>query len=146
MVDITKSNNLGLNDLLKLFENDITVSDITSSKLLGNISAAIVKRRIDLKMTQNEFAKYVNVSQGMVSKWEGGDYNFSIKTLVNIAEKLDMDLNVFISKHKSDIEVKRLEDISYVVSKKTAFVGKKSKVIDFESLKNSMKKLGKLEM
>lgn len=140
MVDITKSNNLGLNDLLKLFENDITVSDITSSKLLGNISAAIVKRRIDLKMTQNEFAKYVNVSQGMVSKWEGGDYNFSIKTLVNIAEKLDMDLNVFISKHKSDIEVKRLEDISYVVSKKTAFVGKKSKVIDFESLKNSMKK------
>lgn len=45
-------------------------------------------------MTQKEFAKHIKVSQGMISKWEGGDYNFSIKSLAEFAEKLDMELYV----------------------------------------------------
>lgn len=88
------SDSSGLNELLELFGDTVTVSDIIASKILGSISASIAKKRIQSNMTQKEFANHMGVSQGMVSKWEGGDYNFSIKTLADIAEKLDMELSV----------------------------------------------------
>lgn len=47
-----------------------------------------------MKMTQKEFAEHIKVSQGMISKWESGNYNFSIKTLAEVAEKLDMELYI----------------------------------------------------
>lgn len=111
---------LGLGDLLELFENDITVSDINSSKILGCISASIVRKRVELNMTQKEFAIYVGVSQGMVSKWEGGDYNFSIKSLAEIAEKLDMELRVNLDANRKNFQAKSIQntDISYVVSER----------------------------
>ncbi|GFI01883.1 hypothetical protein IMSAG049_00055 [Clostridiales bacterium] len=121
---------LGLGDLLELFENDITVSDINSSKILGTISASIVKKRVELNMTQKEFAVYAGVSQGMVSKWEGGDYNFSIKSLVEIAEKLDMELSVNLEVNRRTSQVKCIQntEISYVVSEQKKFIGKTSEV------------------
>lgn len=121
---------LGLGDLLELFENDITVSDINSSKILGCISASIVRKRVELNMTQKEFAIYVGVSQGMVSKWEGGDYNFSIKSLAEIAEKLDMELRVNLDVNRKNFQAKSIQntDILYVVSERKKFIGKTSKV------------------
>ena len=61
---------LGLGDLLELFENDITVSDINSSKILGTISASIVKKRVELNMTQKEFAHRLGVPYGTLRRWE----------------------------------------------------------------------------
>lgn len=89
-----KENVVGLDELFQLFEDKITLADINASKYLGKISAAIVQRRIELKMTQKEFATYVDVSQGMVSKWESGDYNFTVKGLTELAEKLNMELGI----------------------------------------------------
>ena len=85
-----KENSTSLEDLLAMFEDNISIADINASRYLGKISASIVKRRMELKMSQKEFAGYLGVSQGMVSRWEGGDYNFSIKALSEIAEKLDI--------------------------------------------------------
>ena len=128
-------NETGLFELLKLFENDISVSDITASKLLGRISSAIAKKRIDLGMTQKEFAKYMNVSQGMVSKWESKDYNFSIKTLAEIAEKLDMELSVNVIPRRSKIQLRRMDDVdvSYVISNQKEFTGKSCRVDEYKS-------------
>lgn len=64
------------------------------------LSAAIVKQRIALGMTQKQFAEYMNVSQGMVSKWESTDYNFSMKALAEIAAKLDLELDIDLKKNK----------------------------------------------
>lgn len=77
-------------------------------------------------MTQNEFAKYLGVSQGMVSKWEGGDYNFSIKTLAEIAERLNMELAVELDSRRRDVQVTHMQDsdILYVVSDRKTFIGK----------------------
>ncbi|MDE6183984.1 MAG: helix-turn-helix transcriptional regulator [Lachnospiraceae bacterium] len=129
------SYSFGLSDLLELFENDIAVSDINASKILGSISASIVRKRVELNMTQKEFAVYVGVSQGMVSKWEGGDYNFSIKSLAEIAEKLDMELKVNLDAVRKDFQVKSIQisDISYVVSERKKFIGKTSKVNEYKS-------------
>lgn len=67
-----KNNVAGLKDILQLFEDNVSVSDISASRYLGKISAAIVKKRVEMGMTQKQFSEYVGVSQGMVSKWEGG--------------------------------------------------------------------------
>ena len=56
---------------------------------LAKISAKIERRRLELNMTQKEFAAYMNVSQGMVSRWESREYNFTIKTL-NLHLQLDL--------------------------------------------------------
>lgn len=89
-----------LNDLFEIFSERLTPSDIIASKVLGEISATIVKNRTELGMTQKQFAQHLNVSQGMISKWESSDYNFSIKALAEIALKLDLDLDVRIHKSK----------------------------------------------
>ncbi len=121
-----KVSSAGLNDLLELFTDKLELSDITASRLLGNISAAITKRRLKYHMTQKDFAEFLCVSQGMISKWEGGDYNFSIKTLAEIAEKLDMELTVNLDSRRRDIQVTHMQDsdIVYVISDRKTFIGK----------------------
>ena len=67
---------------------------------LAKISAKIVlgtrikKIRKELHLTQKEFAAYMNVSQGMVSRWESREYNFTIKTLNEICQKLNLHLQL----------------------------------------------------
>lgn len=117
----------GLEDLLELFGDAVTVSDIIASNVLGEISASIAKKRIQSNMTQKEFASYMCVSQGMVSKWEGGDYNFSIRTLADIAEKLDMELTVSLDSKRRDMQVKHVQNTVYIESGKKKFIGKVSK-------------------
>lgn len=65
---------------------------------LAKISARIERCRIEMGMTQLEFAKYMGVSQGMVSKWESREYNFTIKTLNEICQKLDLKFSVELEK------------------------------------------------
>ncbi len=89
-----------LNDLLSIFEDNISAADVLAAKALSEVSAAIVKQRVEMGMTQKQFAQFMNVSQGMISKWESADYNFSIKTLADIAAKLDVDLNIRMQKSK----------------------------------------------
>lgn len=125
MSDNGKFTEQGLADLLELFEKDITVPDINSSCLLGKISASIVRKRLELHMTQREFADYMHVSQSMVSKWEGGDYNFSIKTLAEVAENLGMELTVNLSTGKnSQIQYSRNDNITVAMCGEENLVGK----------------------
>lgn len=97
-----------LKELFGIFEEELSASDILSAKVLSEISSDIMKYRMELGMTQKEFAKFMDVSQGMVSKWEGEDYNFSIKTLANIAAKLNLELSV---RMKSTVMIKSVESI-----------------------------------
>lgn len=90
-----------LGDLLKDFEDYLSISDIVAAKLLAKISETIVKKRIDMGMTQKEFADYMSVSQSMVSKWESEDYNFSIETLTLICEKLKLKLEIEMKSNTS---------------------------------------------
>ena len=74
---------------------------------LAKISARIERCRIEMGMTQQEFAEYMGVSQGMVSKWESREYNFTIKTLNEICQKIDLELSVSLENpcEKSDYKV-----------------------------------------
>lgn len=85
------------NDLMKLcdyFSDNLSEADIKKAHYLSEIASAITSARVALRMTQTEFAKYMDVTQGMVSKWENGDYNFTVEKLVDIFSKLNLDLDI----------------------------------------------------
>ena len=42
---------------------------------LAKISAQIERERLEMGMSQKEFAEYMGVTQEMVSKWESREYN-----------------------------------------------------------------------
>lgn len=75
-------------------KESLSEAEIKSTIELAKISAKIEKRRQEMNMTQKEFAEYMNVSQGMVSKWESREYNFTIRSLNEICEKLHLSLNL----------------------------------------------------
>lgn len=74
----------------------LTENEISSIKELALVSARIEMKRNELGMSQKEFAKMMGVSQGMVSKWESGEYNFTIITLKEICDKLDLEFEPVI--------------------------------------------------
>lgn len=76
----------------------LSEAEIKTTVELAKISARIERCRLDLGMTQREFADYMGVSQGMVSKWESREYNFTIKSLNEICEKLNLAMTVAIDK------------------------------------------------
>jgi transcriptional regulator with XRE-family HTH domain len=78
----------------------LSETEIKTTVELAKISARIEKRRLDMGMTQKEFANYMGVSQGMVSKWESGEYNFSINSLNEICNKLDLRFTPLISQKR----------------------------------------------
>ena len=65
-------------------------SEVKSISELAKISARLEMKRLDLGMTQKEFAVFMGVSQGMVSKWESREYNFTISTLNEICDKIGL--------------------------------------------------------
>ena len=93
--------------------NKVEMEEMAKAK----IASAILTKRYELKMSQTDFADYMNVSQAMVSKWESGENNFSISTIAEICEKLSMVFDISISKtavfaanNDNDIWVKGMID------------------------------------
>ena len=72
----------------------IPEAEVKSIVQLAKISAHIERCRLDMEMTQEEFAQYLGVSQGMVSRWENRDYNFTVKSLNDICQKLNLSLTI----------------------------------------------------
>lgn len=87
------SKKCGLEDLLGLFEDSVDPSDVLASKIMAQISSAITKERLKLRMNQSQFAEHINASQSLVSRWEQGNYNFSIRKIAEIASILDLNVN-----------------------------------------------------
>lgn len=84
----------GVEDLLELFEESLDSSEMLYAKLTAQVSAGITKERLKLNMTQTEFAQHMGATQPIISRWESGDCNFSIKKLAEIATLLNLDINI----------------------------------------------------
>ena len=83
-----------LDKLLDVLTSSISDNELLLSIYQSDIAAAIISKRISMNMNQTEFAKHLGVTQGLVSKWESGDSNFTLKTLVDLAQKLSLKLTV----------------------------------------------------
>ena len=93
-----------IEDLLSLFSETLTPADVLSAKLMAQFSNAITSERLNLNMSQKDFAKHINATQSLISRWECGDYNFSINKIAEIAAKLDLNVDFKINKwHSSTV-------------------------------------------
>lgn len=90
------------NSLESIFNSYLTPSEQLANRKLGRIASEIEMWRLNHNMTQKDFAKFMGVSQVMVSKWESGEYNFSIKTLANIAHRLNCTFDGLFDLGKND--------------------------------------------
>ncbi len=94
----------GMLALESLF-GELTDEEILASKVRHEISKTIIQSRLKLRLSQSKYAKRLGVSQGMVSRWESGDYNFTTDTLAKIAVKLGLELkNPLQDKYDSTFE------------------------------------------
>lgn len=84
-------------ELAELLTSGMSASDVKAALVTSDISARITKERINRQLSQKQFAELMGVSQAMVSKWESGDYNFTIGSLSKIFDKLNMDFDITIS-------------------------------------------------
>ncbi len=92
---MSKTSKKGIDDLLALFEDVLSPADVLSSKLRAQVSTAFTRERLKLHMTQSEFARHIGVTQSQISRWEHGDYNFSLEKISDIAAKLNLDVNFY---------------------------------------------------
>lgn len=101
-----------MENLMQLFEDYVDENDIISSQILAHISAVIVKYRINHHMNQQEFASFLGVSQSMISKIESSDYNFTIRKLVELCNKMNLLLEV---KMRGDFQKESLDSYHYLL-------------------------------
>lgn len=83
-------NNDDLKVLLASLSSGMSAEDLQLSVLQGLIAGEISMRRQSLHLSQTELAERLGVSQGLVSRWESGDANFNLSTLVKIASALNL--------------------------------------------------------
>ncbi len=83
------SNN-NLEHLLAALSGHMSDEDLLLSVLQADIASTIASSRAAKKISQKELAESMGVSQGLVSRWENGDVNFTLQTLVRIAFQLDI--------------------------------------------------------
>lgn len=86
-----------VNQLIDAISQTLPSGDIVAARQLAKISSVILSNRLERGMSQKQFAEFTGVSQGMVSKWESGEYNFTVETLASICEKLNLDFDINLS-------------------------------------------------
>ena len=93
----------------------ISEAEVKTTVELAKISAKIERCRLDLGMTQKEFADYMGVTQSMISKWESREYNFTIRSLNEICQKLGLSLSMSIEKpcSKKDYTIVKWNEESF---------------------------------
>ena len=90
---------INMNDFMATLESELEDSDINYSDLSTMVSLKITESRLNMHMSQKEFAEYLGVSQSMVSRWESETYNFTLRTICEILDKLDIKVSLLFS-HK----------------------------------------------
>ena len=87
--------NVASNDLKDLFlavGANLSDEQFQLSILQGLISAEISMKRQELGLNQKQLAEKLGVSQAMVSRWETGEANFTLSSLVKISVALDIPM------------------------------------------------------
>ncbi len=93
--------------------------DVQAGIIKGKIASAILIKRCELGMNQTTFARYMGVSQAMVSKWESGECNFTIAAISEISEKLSLIFDVSLTKEADYMQASRNNSWSGLSKDKT---------------------------
>lgn len=85
-------NHKTLDDLLSALTEGLPDEELLMAAIQSDIAAAISTARTAKGLSQQQLADSLGVSQALVSRWENGDANFTLETLVRIALKLDIEM------------------------------------------------------
>lgn len=85
-------NSIGFEELFTPLIKGFTSEEFSMIYLQSMIASEISIHRVNLGMSQKDFAKKMKVSQSTVSKWESGETNFTLATLVHIADLLNIEI------------------------------------------------------
>ena len=78
--------------LLSTLTSGMTEEELLLATMQGLIAAEISMRRQSLGLSQKDLADKLGVSQGLVSRWERGETNFNLSTLVRLSSVLGLDM------------------------------------------------------
>lgn len=87
-----QNNDLSLEDLLKSLGGELSEEELLLTTLQADIAATITSKRIFSGRSQKDLADELKVSQSLVSKWENGETNFTLRTLVKLALTLGIKM------------------------------------------------------
>lgn len=77
--------------LLDLLLNDLDDKAIERKVVNYEIAKVIKDRRLAMGISQERLADKIGMSQSTIASWESGQTNFNMSTLVDIADKLDLE-------------------------------------------------------
>lgn len=80
--------------LLSALSDGFSEDELQFADIASDLAAQITARRVELGLTQQQFAQLLGKSQATISKWESADCNFQLKTLIEISHKLSLPLTV----------------------------------------------------
>ena len=83
-------------------------------ELLDRIAIAVVEYRMEHKLSQKMLAEQLNISQAMVSKYESGDYNISLKSLVELFDRLGLNVSDLFRESSRPYERRVEEESTYM--------------------------------
>lgn len=90
-------------------DTDFDTAEGRYYELQNKIAIAVCEYRYRNGMTQAALAKKLGVTQAMVSKYESGEYNISLKAAYFLFDKLGMTFNCTIDDNSNP----SLEDVEY---------------------------------
>lgn len=116
-----------ISNLFEALTENLSPAELKAATVISDISSRIAIERCKKGMTQKQFADLMGVTQGMVSKWESGDYNFTVESICNIFCELDLDFNfeIFEDEIKTIIDFK--QDIHIKIDSKNKNFNKNNK-------------------
>lgn len=81
-----------LSDLIKAITQNMTAAEMAKAAINIQIQQMIHDTRMEKGWTQKVLAEKMGVKQSLVSRWESGDCNYTIDTLVDIADALGLSV------------------------------------------------------
>lgn len=114
-----------LADLVEALAQNMSVVETAKTALHIELSQIIREARKQLNLSQKELAEKMGVKQSMVSRWESGECNYTIDTLVEIANALKLSMQCPLTFDEVTVPVQsvtvRSQSTHTVVSEETEF-------------------------
>ena len=90
---------------LQLIAHYLNFEDILCMKLRTDIASMLLNERHERGLTQAQLADLIESTQAELSKWENGDSNLTMKTLVRICAKLDLIPSISFEKRDMSLAI-----------------------------------------
>ena len=98
-----------LMDLVEALTKDMSVVDMAQTALHIEISRTIRNARKQKGLSQKDLAEKMGANQSLVSRWESSECNYTIDTLVEIADALGLSVRCPLTSEEVKVSTEPIE-------------------------------------